>query len=382
MKNLFYLLVMFGTLQISIAQNQFKKLANQPFEGLNDGAIALSDVNANGMQDVLIIGQNNDFEEVTKLYLNTGNGNYKEAINTPFVGVELGAVAFADLNNDSLPDLLLTGLTSASEAVTKLYINIGNGEFLEDNQNTFEGAYYSSIAFADVDSNGSQDILISGLNSSLRPFSKLYINDGKANFKEKHTSIEAVSSGSISTADVNGNEHLDVLFTGRDSNGKATTQLYINDGKGNFSAVKTPFEGLAYSDAAFADIDGSGTMDLILTGNADKYITKWYKNDGQANFEEVTNSAFEAVGFSSLLIADINKDGHPDVMISGENSVETMAAKLYINDGVGNFTISKMSLFQNVDANSKSMSPSIQFHNFIMFGQNTQGAAVSYVYIK
>ena len=42
----------------------------------------------------------------------------------------------------------------------------------------FDGVFLSSIAFSDVDGDGNNDVLITGLNNSFERISKLYTNDG------------------------------------------------------------------------------------------------------------------------------------------------------------------------------------------------------------
>lgn len=385
MKKLFFIfqcLAIVGLFQNLNAQTEFQQITDTPFEGVRDGDIALADVNGNGNLDVLIIGQNNEFEEVTKLYLNQGDGKYLEVVSTPFVGVELGSVAFADVNNNGMKDVLITGLTSTSQPIAKLYINNGNGNFVENTNTSFEGAYYSSIAFADVDSNGSQDVLITGLNSSLKPFTKLYINDGKGDFKEKNTNIEAVSSGSLAFADVNGNAHLDVLITGKNAKGEAVTKLYINNTKGSFNEVATPFANIANGDVAFADFNGNGNLDVIITGFSNERISKLYINKGEARYEEVKNTPFEAVSQSSILIADVNQDGNLDVIINGQNNSNIAMTKLYINDEAGKFVTNQSSVFDNLVLHCMAIAQTDGHHDLLMMSQNVEGFVVSNLYRK
>ncbi|MEM7374581.1 MAG: T9SS type A sorting domain-containing protein [Bacteroidota bacterium] len=54
----------------------------------------------------------------------------------------------------------------------------GGGTFTEMTGTPFEGVEASSIAFADVDGDNDQDVLITGQNSSFARISKLYTNDG------------------------------------------------------------------------------------------------------------------------------------------------------------------------------------------------------------
>jgi hypothetical protein len=69
----------------------------------------------------------------------------------------------------------------------------------------FEGVLGGSIAFADVDGDNDQDVLITGDIGSGTLISKMYTNDGKGNFTEMTaTTFVYVRSGSIAFSDVDG----------------------------------------------------------------------------------------------------------------------------------------------------------------------------------
>ena len=58
----------------------------------------------------------------------------------------------------------------------KLYINDGSGSFAEKSGTPFKGALNGSISFADVDGDNDEDVLITGWSTS-GDISKLYLND-------------------------------------------------------------------------------------------------------------------------------------------------------------------------------------------------------------
>jgi hypothetical protein len=217
--------------------------------------------------------------------------------------------------------------------VAKLYSNNGMGGFIEIMSTPFAGVSNSSVAIADIDGNGTPDILISGLNQMFMPTTKLYTNNGLGGFTEvMNTPFANVELGSTSFEDIDGDGDKDVLITGRAGPQVSIAKLYINNGSGIFSEkMNTPFEGVFWSSSSFSDVDGDGDLDLLISGKTENNaITKLYKNDGLGGFTEVTEATFIGLSFGSCAFADVDSDGDKDVLITGNFS--SPIAKLYTND--------------------------------------------------
>ncbi|MFK8057156.1 MAG: FG-GAP-like repeat-containing protein [Saprospiraceae bacterium] len=347
--------------QALLAQT-FTEVSPAPgFEGVSRGSIAFSDVNGDGNDDVLITGDNSLQERITKMYTNDGAGNFTEIMGLLFDGVRDGSVAFSDVNGDGIDDVLITGENSSDERIAKLYTNDGIGNFTELTGASFEGVKFSSIAFSDVNGDGYNDVLITGSNSSFEAIAKLYVNDGTGVFTMVvGTPFEGVRSSSVAFSDVNGDGNIDVLLTGEKSLGGNIAKLYINDGTGIFTEmIDTPFDGVRTSSIAFSDINGDGNEDVLLTGenDVDERIAKLYINDGTGDFTEMMNVPFDGVRFGSVAFSDVNGDGDNDVLITGSPSnFEPRIAKLYTNDGAGNFTETIGTPFIGVFASSIAFS--------------------------
>lgn len=106
-----------------------------------------------------------------------------------------------------------------------------------------------------------------------------------------------------------------------------------------------PFEDIVLSKFEFADVDGDEYPDLFITGRNENFehIAKLYTNDGTGNYAEVMDTPFEAVDNNNFKFGDVDNDDDLDLLITGSyieypyNNI----AKLYKNDGKGNFTYFK-----------------------------------------
>ncbi len=316
----------------------FSEVTNLPFEGVGEGSVAFADIDGDNDQDVLITGRNNSLIGIAKLYINDGNGNFSELIGTPFEGVKTSSIAFADVDGDNDQDVLITGRNNSLLRIAKLYINDGNGNFSELIGTPFEGTTGGSIAFADVDGDNDQDVLITGRTSSSTQIANLYINDGNGNFSEVlNTPFEGVSLSSIAFSDIDNDDDLDLLITGGSSVG-LISNLYVNGGDGTFTEIlNTPFDGVHFSSVAFSDIDSDNDQDILITGliTSGEPISKLFTNNGNGNFSEVIGTPFIGVFQGSIAFADLDGDNDQDVLFTGKDSLSQPIAKLYTNNGTG-----------------------------------------------
>ena len=159
------------------------------------------------------------------------------------------------------------------------------------------------------------------------------------------TPFIGTTDGSAHLVDVDGDGDLDFFNTGKQggSGFQGITELYTNDGSGNFTlVVGTPFPGIESASAAFADFDADGDVDLILTGkiNDDDEIANMYTNDGSGSFTLVVGTPFLGVSLGDVVVADLDGDTDLDVIISGYNSeAVSRISVVYKNDGTGAFGI-------------------------------------------
>ena len=354
MKKFLLFAVAFGQAISSFTQVQFEEITDIPFDGVRDGSVVFADMNGDGSQDLIMTGTNVSNDRIAKLYFNDGNGVFTEETDTPFDGIRDGSIAYSDEDADGNYYLLITGLNNSNDEIAKLYVNDGSGDFTEVADTPFDGVRWGSVAFADVNGNGYQDVLITGSFSG-DAIAKLYLHEGGGVFTEDiDASFEGVRNGEIAFGDLTGNGALDLIITGRDASNAGVTLMYTNDGAGEFTeAVGTPFEGLRWSSVAIADVDGDGSQDVLIAGSdaSNDRLTILYTNDGVGNFTEMTGTIFEGIASGSVAIADVDGDGSQDILVVGSGESDVVA-KLYLNDGAGVFTEVEDTPFEPVHSNS------------------------------
>lgn len=92
---------------------------------------------------------------------------------------------------------------------------------------------------------------------------------------------------------------------------------------------------------ALTDYDGDGYLDIYLVSN--QHANRLYRNQGDFNFEDVTQVAGVAGSYpwsTGISAVDINNDGHWDLYVTnaGAKQPEFRANELFVNNGDGTFT--------------------------------------------
>ncbi|HEY9624965.1 MAG TPA: Ig-like domain-containing protein [Crinalium sp.] len=300
--------------------------------GVGYSAITSADYNGDGKLDILLTGQNANGQAIAKLYQNTGSG-FNEDTSVSLPGVSNASVSWADYNGDDKPDLLITGTDATKTKIAKLYRNTGNG-FTEEPSLTLPGVSNGSAAWADYNGDGKLDFVLTGLGAGSIKLTKFYLNTGNGFIEDTSISLPGVSDSNATWADYNGDGKLDLLLTGVGTSPIA--KLYRNTGNGFTEEAGVTLPGVKSGAVAWADYNGDGKLDFLLTGRTidNQAIAKLYRNTGNG-FSEDTSVTLLGVYYSSVAWADYNGDSKPDFLISGLSVTGTPIAKLYQNTGNG-----------------------------------------------
>ena len=228
-------------------------------------------------------------------------------------------VAIGDINNDGLPDVMMTGNTVSN----RLYLNKGDMQFedITEKAGLKTKDWSTGATMADVNNDGYLDIYVclAGPNpNDARRANLMYINNGDMTFTEKGAEM-GIDDYNRSTQ---------ASFFDYDNDGDM--DLYVAD-YSLYSRVslKQTFENLKIEKNLR---DASGRM---------------YRNDGNLKFTEVTKEAgLLKYGYGlGLVTSDFNHDGWIDIYVANDFNVPDY---MYINNGDGTFTDQTNNITQQI----------------------------------
>ena len=290
--------------------------------------IGIADFDGDGDLDIIVVSED---DKTNELYLNNGDGSFKDGGNRIPVEGTSNSVVVLDVNLDGFPDVLI-----GNNGQNNVLINDGKGFFKDETVPRF-GEFIDvtqDLTPADVDNDGDMDILVANEDNN-----RILINDGKGFFKDESSSRlpyreTPEETREVDVADIDVDGDLDILYGNVEAfveNAERQNRLLLNDGKGFFSDITEshlPKDENRCFGVAFLDIDNDGDSD-IMTGNTNGArfggITPFsvYLNDGKGKFTDATGQIIPTdVGGRGFDIdfVDFNGDGIKDLFLSNRGS--------------------------------------------------------------
>jgi enediyne biosynthesis protein E4 len=310
----------------------FKKLQNA-FTDINATAscVVANDFNGDGFVDLFLGGRTVpwNYGEIPRSYLlqNDGTGKFadvteKYTSELSKVGMVTNAIWF-DIDKDNSKDLIVTcewgGVTA--------FIN-NKGKFSKKELTDKKG-WWNFVLPVDIDNDGDMDLIAGnlGLNSRLQATAeqpvRLYFNDFDDNGKKEQVLTYYV-------------KNKEITFASKDELQK------------QMPMIKKKFIYAAdFAKATFKDIFPLEKIENATVSSADYFASAVLINNGNLNF---TTQALpweaQLTTYRDAVIADVNNDNLPDIILAGNYYGNNIHAgrydadygKVLVNKGKGNFS--------------------------------------------
>src|SRR5258708_1916327 len=291
-------------------------------------AIASADLNGDGVPDLVVGDLGGEFQT----YLGRGDGTFQPLATISDKPMEPLLILIGDLNRDGVPDLVLAGIKDPGTGETtaiRVRLGKGDGTFglpLDVNED-FGNFLIERMLLADFNGDGIPDLAVEAPDPVQPGNTRLSIFFGKGDGTFQMPVYPALSHTALGGAggDFNGDGIIDL---GADTDGLATTgnvSILLGNGNGTFRNSTSYTAGSGVGSFAVADFNRDGIPDFVAIH--DGTVTLFLGN-GDGTFREQADTVATT---GNPLIADLNGDGFPDLIMSGPS------VSVAMNNGNGTF---------------------------------------------
>jgi YD repeat-containing protein len=297
-------------------------------------SLTVGDFNGDGKLDLAVANADSANGNSVSILLGKPDGTFAPKVDYA-TGAAPYSVIAADFNGDGKLDL---AVAEPNNNAISILLGNGDGTF-QPHADVSVGQGPRSLVAGDFNSDGKADLAVANQTDNSV---SILLGSGDGTFQAQGLyAVSGLSPVSIATADFNGDGKLDLAFAG--SGGAMTLQ---GNGDGTF---QTPvFQPLFVSGclAAFsavsvvaADFDADGLPDLAVagswSGSCPEDNVSILLGNGDGSFRYSGNYPSARFAFS-MIAADLNKDGRPDLVI-GTSYGDPQPLSVLINNGNGAF---------------------------------------------
>jgi hypothetical protein len=214
-----------------------------------------------------------------------------------------GAPVVADFNGDGVADLAVANWDSDDISII---LGLGDGTFLGQTR-VAAGPQPAFLAAGDFNGDGRVDLVVADAGDGTV---RVLPGRGDGSFEPPLTSTGTDDPWALATGDLNGDGHADVVLADDDSR---RVLVLLGRGDGSLMPPASFDPGFAPAAIALADLDRDGRLDLVVAGRFRVAVLSW---SGDGTFTPRIQLAVPTDAIS-IVAADLGGDGVPDVVLGG-----------------------------------------------------------------
>ena len=315
-------------------------------------SIAVADVNGDRKLDVIV----GNISGTVSVLLGNGDGTFQAPRIYASGGYLAYSLAIKDVNRDGEPDVVVgDGCESDADCSNgAVAVLLGNGDGTFQSPQIYPsggwGEYQIAIAVDDVNHDGSPDIVVAnecsmGTNLGCTDYAgvvEVLLGKGDGTFHATGTfSSGGFTAESIAIADVNGDGKPDLLVgndciaSGNGCASSGSVGILLGNGDGTFQTASTYSLGGPFAwSIAVADINKDGRPDLVIS-NRDINILL---GNGNGTFQPVQSYGTGGYNTFSIALSDVNSDRSLDILTSDDcptDVCENPGVEVFLGNGDG-----------------------------------------------
>jgi uncharacterized membrane protein len=354
--------------------------------GYDPYSVAIADVNGDGKPDLIVANEQQSQSDTAgsiSVMLGKGDGTFRAPVNYSSGGESAYSVSVADVNGDGKLDLVVANGclgTDCSTGGVGVLLGKGDGTFKKvvTYSSGAASVFGSHVAVGDLNGDGKLDLAVAttgaGCGSGCpEGLVAVLLGKGDGTFKKAKTyhtgGFDAI--GWVAIADVNGDKKPDLVVANYCATecsfppAEGSVGVLLGKGDGTFKTVKTyPSGGDGAISVAVADLNKDGNPDILVAncgpeacgpgspgGNVGVLIGK-----GNGTFKTAVNYPAENSPFE-VVAADVNGDGIFDIVVSNWGSPDgsTNDGAVTVLEGKGNGTFRTAQTFSSGGAEAPSV---------------------------
>jgi len=226
------------------------------------------------------------------------------------------AVAWADFNNDGIPDLVV-----ANSSSNTISILLGNGDGTFKPKADFStGTTPEGVAVGDFNGDGNSDIAVTDSGNNVV---SILLGNGDGTFQPRKNFATGKGPWGVAVGDFNKDGNADLVVTNATA---GTISILLGNGDGTFQAHVDYNSGFDPVSVVVADLDKNGNQDVAVACNvntthngANVGVISVLLGHGDGTFNNQLQF-YPAPNPVSIVAADFNNDGFLDLAVAGQGN--------------------------------------------------------------
>jgi hypothetical protein len=343
-------------------------------------SLVMGDFNADQKTDLVVANQCQSSRSCSignvGVLLGNGDGTFQPAKSYISGGNKTAAVGVSDLNGDGRADLVLANQCQASGSCSDGSVSVllgkGDGTFQPPQNFPSDGVFAFSVGAGDWNGDGKTDLAIINqcqTNSSCVGIVTVLLGNGDGTFRVPPSyGSGGYNADSVATGDLNSDGKVDLVIAsfcqsvGCNGGNNGLVELLLGNGDGTFAPGRQyATGGFGTSSVAIADLNGDGKTDVVAAnqcGSSDcttggSVSVLLGKGNGKLHMAHTYPTGANMA--MSLVIADVNNDGKPDIVVANQcqdDSCQNGAVSVLLGNGDGTFKTAQIYASGGFNTNS------------------------------